>query len=141
MRNVGTVGGSLAHADPAADMPAVMLALDASLVLRSERGDRVVPADGFFRGAFETALEAGELLLEMRVPAQPPGWGWGTSQLVQPASGYPLVGVVAVVAHPGSGPGVSVARVAVTGVGEAPYRATATEAACPARGSRRATMR
>jgi carbon-monoxide dehydrogenase medium subunit len=133
VRNVGTVGGGLAHADPAADMPAVMLALDAWLVLRSEQGERVVAADGFFRGAFETALSPGELLVEMRVPAQPPGSGSASSQLVQPASGYPLVGVVAVVSRSGSGAGV--ARVAVTGVGEAPYRATATEAALLAGGT------
>jgi carbon-monoxide dehydrogenase medium subunit len=84
-----------------------------------------VPVDGFFRGAFETALEPGELLVEIAVPAQAAGAGWAYAQLVQSASGFPLVGVASVLTR--SGTGFGGARVAVTGVGEAPYRAVALE--------------
>ncbi|HXV87430.1 MAG TPA: FAD binding domain-containing protein, partial [Gemmatimonadales bacterium] len=75
VRNLGTIGGGLAHADPAADMPAVMLALDASLVLQSGRGKRSVPARAFFKGPFATALKPQELLVEIRLPLPPKGAG------------------------------------------------------------------
>ncbi len=123
----GTVGGSIAHADPASDLPAIALALDYSAVLRSRRGERVVPLDGFFRGPFHTAMEHDELLVAIRRGPLPAGLGGSFADLEQPASGYSLVGVAAVV---GGRPGAAThARVAITGVGEVPYRAKAVEAA------------
>lgn len=127
VRNRGTLGGSLAHADPASDMPALVLALDAQLVLRSAGGERVVAADGFFHSPFVTDIHADELLMQIRIPALPAGAGTAYRQLVQRASGYSLVGVAAVVAS--SGGTLSHVRVGVTGVGDHAYRATAVEAA------------
>jgi len=97
VRNRGTVAGSIAHADPASDMPAVVLALEASIVVRSGSGERVVNATSFFEGAFVTDLAEDELLTEIRIPAQPAGVGMAYRHLEQPASGYSIVGVAAVV--------------------------------------------
>jgi len=127
VRNRGTVGGSLAHADPASDMPAVVLALGAELVLRTTGTQRVGPADGFFTGPFSTAMRSSELLTEIRIPAMPAGAGAAYRQLTQLASGYSMVGVAAVVGR--SGGSVSHARVGITGVGHVAYRAKAVEAA------------
>jgi len=125
VRNRGTLGGSLAHADPASDIPAAVLALDAKLALRSVEGQRAGPVDGFFQGAFETAIKPTELLVEVRIPLQPDGAGSAYRQLTQPASGYSMVGVAAVLALTDGV--VSHARVAITGVGEVAYRAKAVE--------------
>jgi len=127
VRNRGTVGGAIAHADPASDLPALGLALDYSAVLRSSRGERVVSLDGFFRGAFETAIEADELLVAIRRGPLPAGLGGSYQKLAQPASGYSIVGVAATVAK--SGGTVTHVRVAVTGVHEHAYRAPEVEAA------------
>jgi aerobic carbon-monoxide dehydrogenase medium subunit len=127
VRNRGTVGGSLAHADPASDMPAVVLALDAELVLRSSDGNRIVSADGFFVGTFVTAATSTELLVELHLPALPAGAGTAYRQLPQLASGYSLVGAAAVIALGGGK--VTHVRVGITGVGEVAYRAPAVEAA------------
>lgn len=127
VRNRGTLGGSLAHADPASDVPALVLALDAQLVLRSARGERIVAADGFFHGAFVTEVQPDELLTQIRIPALPAGAGTAYLQLTQRASGYSLVGVAAVVAM--SAGAVSHVRVGITGVGDHAYRATAVEGA------------
>lgn len=127
VRNRGTVGGALAHCDPASDLPAIGLALDYSVVLRSSRGERVVPLDGFFEGPFQTSAEADELLVAIRRGPLPAGAAGAYRKLAQPASGYSIVGVAAVVAS--SGGSISHARVALTGVSDAPYRAKAVEAA------------
>jgi carbon-monoxide dehydrogenase medium subunit len=127
VRNRGTVGGAIAHADPASDLPALGLVLDYSLVLRSARGERVVPIDGFFEGAFQTGIAPDEILVSMRRGPLPAGAAGAYRKLEQPASGYSIVGVAAVVAS--SGGSVSHARVALTGVGEVAYRAKAVEAA------------
>ena len=127
VRNRGTVGGSIAHCDPASDLPALGLALDYSVVLRSVRGERTVPLDGFFKGPFQTAMEPDELIIKLRRGPLPPAASGAYRNLEQPASGYSLVGVAVVVAM--SGGAVSHARVALTGVGECPYRAKAVEAA------------
>lgn len=95
IRNRGTFGGSIAHADPAAELPAVVLALDARLVLRSARGERVVAATDFFTGLFETALEADEMLTEVRLPASPPRTGWAFRELSRRHGDYAMVGVAA----------------------------------------------
>ena len=127
VRNRGTVGGAIAHADPASDLPALGLALDYSVVLRSRRGERVVPLDGFFKGAFETDIEPDELVVALRRGPLPAGVGGAYLKLAQPASGYSIVGVAAVVAK--SGGTVNHVRVALTGVGDVAYRAKAVEAA------------
>jgi carbon-monoxide dehydrogenase medium subunit len=119
------VGGSIAHADPASDLPAILLALDYSAVLRSARGERVVPLDGFFTGPFTTTAEPDEILVALRRGPLPGGVDGAYEKLVQPASGYAIVGVAVVVASGGGS--VSHARVAITGVGEHPYRAKAVE--------------
>jgi carbon-monoxide dehydrogenase medium subunit len=127
VRNRGTVAGSMAHCDPASDAPAVCLALDYSVVLRSQRGERVVPLDGFFEGPFQTRMEPDELIIKLRRGPLPAGAAGAYRKLAQPASGYSIVGVAGVVAL--SGGSVSHARVALTGVGASPYRAKAVEAA------------
>ena len=127
VRNRGTVGGAIAHADPASDLPALGLALDYSVVLRSARGERVVPLDGFLTGAFTSAMAPDEILTSLRRGPLPAGAQGAYRKLAHPASGYSIVGVCAVLAS--SGGSVSHARVAITGVGEVAYRAKAVEAA------------
>jgi carbon-monoxide dehydrogenase medium subunit len=126
VRNMGTVGGSIAHADPASDLPAALLALDADLVLRSAGGSRTVKADGFFEGAFATGLRPGELLTEIVLPAPLDHAGSAYASLEQPASGYALVGVAAVVIM-GPDRRIVWAGVGVTGVHEHPYRCPEVE--------------
>jgi aerobic carbon-monoxide dehydrogenase medium subunit len=127
VRNRGTVAGSISHADPASDAPALALALDYSAVLRSMRGERTVPLDGFFLGAFQTGIEPDEILVQLVRGPLPAGAAGSYQKLEQPASGYSIVGVCAVVAKDGGT--VSHARVALTGVGDVAYRAKAVEAA------------
>ena len=116
VRNRGTIGGSLAHADPASDMPSVMLVLDATFNLRSKRGRRAVKAREFFHGPFDTALAEDELLLDIVLPALPKGAGTAYLSQEQPASGYAIAGAAAVVAR--TRKTVSHAVLALTGVGE-----------------------
>ena len=125
VRNRGTVGGAIAHADPASDLPALGLALDYEVVLRSSRGERVVPLDGFFRGAFETDIAPDEILTSLRRGPLPAGARGSYQKMAHPASGYAIVGVCAIVASEGGS--ISHARVAITGVGEVAYRAKAVE--------------
>ena len=127
VRNQGTVGGSIAHADPASDLPALGLALDYSAVLRSSRGERVVPLDGFFKGAFETDMAPDEILTSIRRGPLANGAKGSYQKMAHPASGYSIVGVAAIVVS--SGGSISHARVAITGVGEVPYRAKGVESA------------
>jgi aerobic carbon-monoxide dehydrogenase medium subunit len=128
VRNRGTVGGAVAHADPASDLPAVLLALDAELVLQSAGGTREVKADGFFTGPFSTAMRHDELLTQIRLPAPLDNAGSAYVSLEQPASGYPMAGVGAVVVV-GSGDVIEWAGIGVTGVADHPYRASDVEAA------------
>jgi len=140
VRNRGTIGGSLAHADPAADIAAPLLALDAEVVARSADAERVVRIADLFVGPFTTALEPTELLTEVRLPPRGERAGSAYVAVLHPASGYPIAGAAAVLeradgSDPGSDPGSGRAglpwvacRVGVTGVGERPFRATATEA-------------
>jgi aerobic carbon-monoxide dehydrogenase medium subunit len=127
VRNRGTVGGAISHADPASDLPALALALDYSAVLRSARGERTVPLDGFFEGAFQTGIAPDELLVRIVRGPLPAGAAGAYRKMEHPASGYSIVGVCAVVASVGGS--VTHARVALTGVGEVAYRAKAVEAA------------
>lgn len=127
VRNKGTVGGSLAHADPAADYPAVMLALGASMKIASPGGERVVPADEFFQGMFQTAVEPGEMLTEIHVPVRSLGEGQAYAKFAHPASRYAIAGVAAVVKAEGGV--VTHARVAMTGAGTQAVRLSKVEAA------------
>jgi carbon-monoxide dehydrogenase medium subunit len=136
VRNRGTIGGSIAHADPAADVPALLLALGAEVVIRSAaRGERSVGVDDFFLGPFATALEPDELVIEIHLPAPSRSHGSAYRRLEQQASGFAIAGVAAVVGQTGatSTDGSNAAavmddvRVAVTGVGDHPYRATGVE--------------
>lgn len=113
----GTIGGSLSHADPASDLPAVMLALGATFVLRSASGERTVAAEDFFTGLLETAARPGEIMTEIRVPASPRSVYEKQPNL---ASHYALVGVAAVARDGG-------VRIGVTGAAPVPFRATAAE--------------
>ena len=128
VRNRGTVGGAIAHADPALELTACLLALDAEVVVRSAGGERVIPIDGFFEGPFVTALHADEILTEIRLPGPRDDAGSAYVSLQQTASGYAIAGV-AVVVFVGEGRSIVGANVALTGVGDHAYRARAVEAA------------
>ena len=127
VRNRGTIGGSIAHADPASDFPAIALALEGSAVLRGPGGERVVPLDGFFEGPFQTQIQPDEILVAIRRGPVPQGAGFAYAKLAQPASGYSIVGIAAVVVKTGGS--ITHARIGVTGVHEHPYRAHDVEAA------------
>ncbi|MFO7573061.1 MAG: FAD binding domain-containing protein [Gaiellaceae bacterium] len=114
VRNRGTIGGSLAHADPASDMPAVALALGMELELRSPEGERLIAAHDFVLGPFTTALGEQELATAIRVPVPPPGSGSAYASVEHPASGFALAGAAALVRPDGG------TSVAVTGVGARP---------------------
>jgi carbon-monoxide dehydrogenase medium subunit len=128
VRNRGTVGGAIAHADPASDFAAVALALDAELVLQSASGSRTVKTDGFFTGPFTTAMADGELLTRIILPRPLDNAGSAYASLEQPASGYPMVGIGAVLIA-GAGGVIEFAGIGVTGVAGHPYRAAEAEAA------------
>ena len=121
VRNKGTIGGGLAHADPASDMPAVMLALDATFNLRSKTGRRSVAARDFFRSAFTTAMAEDELLIDIVLPAPPPKAGMAYVSVEQQASGYALAGAAALITR--SRKTVKTATVAVTGVADRAFLA------------------
>lgn len=125
VRNRGTIGGSLAHADPAADYPAIVLALDAEMTITSATGTRTVTADDFFTGMFETAVGSGELLTEVSVPAMSSGQGASYAKFENPASRYAIVGVAAMVQMDGGR--CTAARVGVTGAASVVFRATNVE--------------
>ena len=125
VRNMGTIGGSLAHADPAADLPAVMLALGAEMVATSAGGSRTISADDFFVDLFTTALEANEILTEVRIPAQGAGSGAAYAKMANKASHFAIVGVAASVTV--SGGSVTAARIGVTGAGSSASRASDSE--------------
>ena len=95
VRNRGTIGGSLCHNDPAAEMPLVVNLLGASLVARSKNGERIIAADQFFRGSFETVLEDDELLTEIRVPIPAKGHGWSFQEVSQRKGDFALVATAA----------------------------------------------
>ena len=127
VRNMGTIGGSTAHADPAADYPASLQALEAKFKLVSAKGERTVSAADFFVDTFTTALEPGEIIAELIVPVEDNGTGTSYHKVVQPASGFAIVGVATRVRK--SGGKVAMARVGVTGFASKSYRATNVEKA------------
>ena len=127
VRHRGTIGGSLSHGDPASDLPAVMLALEASLQIRGPGGERVVPAEEFFTGVFQTAVAPGELLVEVRVPKLGFGSGWSYVKTSRRAQDWATVAVAALVERKNGG--VERAAIALTNMGATPLRASAAEAA------------
>ncbi len=128
VRNRGTLGGSLAHADPAADYPAAVLALDAEIVAASTAETRSIAARDFFVDMLTTQLRPGEILSQVRFPALPPRTGTAYCKLHQPASGFAIVGAAARVTLSKSGKIEDVA-VGITGLGPKAYRAAAVEKA------------
>jgi carbon-monoxide dehydrogenase medium subunit len=118
IRHRGTIGGSVAHADPASDLPAVLLALDATLVARGTDGSREIPIGEFFQGLFETVLEPGEMLTEIRVPKPGSPRAWSFQKFTQRAIDWAIVGVA-----------VQGGQVALVNMGSTPLRATAVEEA------------
>ena len=133
IRNRGTVGGSLAHNDPAAELPAVMLALDAEMTAQGPQGQRTIAAGDFFAGTMETALAPDELLTEIAVPALPEGTGWGFQEAARRQGDFALV-AVAILLRP-TGSGQIDARVVVTGTGGGPVRMRSAEAVLAERGT------
>lgn len=117
IRHRGTIGGSLAHADPAADLPMAVLALDATLEVRGPDGTRLIPADDFFTGYFETSMNEGELLTAVRLPCRPAA-AWGYQKFTRRANDWAIVGVAA-----------AGGRIALANMGPVPLRATAAERA------------
>jgi carbon-monoxide dehydrogenase medium subunit len=128
VRNRGTIGGNLAHADPASDLPAVMLALGAEVHALGPKGERTITADNFFVDVLTTALQPDEVLTEVRVPALKAGQGSAYVKHPHPASHYAVVGVAAVVTRDASGH-CTACRIGITGAGPKAVRAKAAEAA------------
>ena len=122
VRNLGTIGGALAHADPAADFPAAILAADAQMVIQSASGKRTVSATDFFQGFFATAVQSGEILTEIRVPVHSNAH---YEKFYHPASGYAVCGVAVVLEKDGSN--ISKCRIGITGAAGSAYRASSVE--------------
>lgn len=125
VRNMGTIGGAVAHADPAADYPASLMALEARVRLVSAKGERTLPIDEFLTDALSTALEPGEIVREVIVPVEAAGAGVSYQKMLQPASGFAIVGAAARVVR--SGGKVALVRVGITGLAGKAFRALAVE--------------
>jgi carbon-monoxide dehydrogenase medium subunit len=126
IRNVGTLGGSLAHSDPAAELPLVMIALGAEYVLTDGRTTRNISSDEFHLGYFTSALADDELVSAVRVPTLGPGWGWGFTEMARRKGDFAVVAAAALVRIAGGR--VIEARLAIGGVGSRPLRLGAVEA-------------
>ncbi len=126
VRSLGTIGGSLSHADPAADLPAVALALDAEMKIYSDKGERQIKSQDFFKGPFATALEAGEIVTEIRIPLSERRTGSAYEKFPNKASGFAIVGAACTVTVDDKGLAERV-RVAVTGATATPFRVEAVE--------------
>jgi carbon-monoxide dehydrogenase medium subunit len=126
IRNRGTIGGSVAHADPAAELPAVMTAQDAELEIRSAAGSRSLQPADFFVTYLTTALEPTELLAEIRIPGLPSGTGWNVYEISRRHGDFALVGTVTLL-EPGAEGHIGRARIALFGVNPTPLRATEAE--------------
>ncbi|MEO8097192.1 MAG: xanthine dehydrogenase family protein subunit M [Acidobacteriota bacterium] len=127
VRNMGTMGGSVAHNDPSADYPAALQALEAKILLKSATSERVVTADDFFVDTFTTALEPGEMVREVIVPVEDSSTGTNYQKVLQPASGFAIVGIAVRLRKAGGK--IAMARIGVTGLSNRAYRATAAEKA------------
>ena len=128
VRNRGTIGGALAHADAAADYPAAILALEATIVAQGPNGERTIAAGDFFVDFLTTALEPNEVLTRVEIAGDTAEHGWSYQKLANQASGYALVGIAALVAKDSAGK-IADIRVGVTGAAAVPWRAAAVEAA------------
>jgi aerobic carbon-monoxide dehydrogenase medium subunit len=126
VRHVGTIGGSVAHGDPASDLPSVLLTLDAEFVITGQGGERTVPAGDFFTGFLQTAIGPAEILTEIRVP-KTTGKGWSYLKFNRRAQDWAIVGVAALVER--SNGSIAKAAVGLTNMASTPLRATAVEAA------------
>ena len=126
VRYKGTIGGDISHGDPGNDHPAVMMALDASFVLKGPAGERVCKADGYFLGLYSTLLEPGEILTQIRVPIPAPGSGWSYEKLKRKTGDF-ATAATAVMLTMKSGK-VAGVRIALTNAGPTPLKATAAEA-------------
>ncbi|MFN3974100.1 MAG: FAD binding domain-containing protein [Dehalococcoidia bacterium] len=126
VRNLGTIGGSIAHADPAADYPATLLALDARFKVVGPEGTRTLPATDFFQGPFTTALQPAEIVTEVQVPLPPPRSGACYQKFANKASHFAVVGVCAFIALNARG-AIRTARLGVIGATDHPFRPTAAE--------------
>jgi aerobic carbon-monoxide dehydrogenase medium subunit len=124
IRNRGTVGGSLVHAYPAAELPVVMTALEATMVLRSPQGERAVPASGFFVDAMTTSLKIGELLVEVRLPHAPPRTGWSFQEISRRYGDFALMGVAGLLTLRADG---TIERARLVFCGATPQRALKIE--------------
>lgn len=127
IRSRGTMGGSVAHADPAAELPTVLTALDATIVARSKKTERAIPAEEFFTGFLSTSLEADEVVTEIRIGDSKSGWGWGFEEFSRRHGDFAVVGVAAMVATDDQNR-VADVRLAFSGVGSTPVRAHEAEA-------------
>lgn len=127
VRNRGTIGGSIAHADPLADYPAALQALEARFVLKGANSQRTVPAADFFIDTFTTSLAPGEMIREVIVPVEDSGAGTSYQKMVHLASGFAIVGVAARIRKEGGK--IAMARIGVTGLSNCSYRAIAAEKA------------
>jgi len=125
VRHRGTIGGSLAHGDPASDLPAVILALDAELVVRGAGGERTIPASEFFTGVFSTAIAPSEMLVEVRVPKLGASTGSSYVKMSRRAQDWATVAVAAVVERTNGS--IGRASIALTNMGATPLRATEAE--------------
>ena len=126
VRYKGTIGGDIAHGDPANDQPALMLALDASFVLTGPKGERVVKADGFYLGLFSTQLQADEILTQIRIPVPAAGTGWSYKKLKRKTGDF-ATAATAVLLQMSAGK-VARASIALTNAGTTPLKARAAEA-------------
>jgi len=128
VRNKGTIGGSIAHADPAGDWPAAVIALSAEMIAVGKNGERAIKANDFFIALLTTALDSGELLREVRIPKPAGRFGHAYQKARHPASGFAVVGV-AVALQTGSAGACESASVGITGVASKAYRAGGVEQA------------
>jgi carbon-monoxide dehydrogenase medium subunit len=126
VRYKGTIGGDISHGDPGNDHPALMLALDASFVLRGPNGERVVKADGFFLGLYSTLAEPGEILTQIRVPIPAAGSGWSYQKLKRKAGDFATAATAVMLQM--NGANVAKVSIALTNVGPTPLKARAAEA-------------
>ena len=128
IRNRGTIGGSLAHADAAAEYPAVALALDATITARSPRGQRTIPAAGFFTGIWSTALEPDEVLTGVTFPAAGRRQGFAIEEFARRPGDFAVAGAAVAVDLDNDGTAISRCRIGLFGLGPTPLRAAAAEA-------------
>jgi carbon-monoxide dehydrogenase medium subunit len=126
VRNWGTIGGSVAHADPASDWPAVLLAVKATIVCRSSTGERTIPAREFFLGTFTTAIQPTEVLTEIRIPRRARGSGGAYTKLERKVGDFATVGVAAIIRLAPDGT-IGSSGIGITGVADTPFAATDAE--------------